>query len=74
MVLCEGPSDQSGVKSKTVEAVFNNFFNDAFFLKTMGLNGYEDKTLTAAKVVLFFWNNSGSLMGLIYLEQYSNSP
>jgi integrin alpha FG-GAP repeat containing protein 1 len=47
LVLCS-PLDKSGAPTKTIEAVFNNFFNDAFFLKTMGLNGHEDG-LTAPK-------------------------
>eukprot|EP01119_Soliformovum_irregulare_P011411 TRINITY_DN2849_c1_g3_i4.p1 TRINITY_DN2849_c1_g3~~TRINITY_DN2849_c1_g3_i4.p1 ORF type:complete len:696 (-),score=204.75 TRINITY_DN2849_c1_g3_i4:12-1883(-) len=38
-VLVLGNSTENSTNSQTIHAIYNNFFNDAFFLKTMGLNG-----------------------------------
>jgi len=39
-VLCNGPkSSTDNTRVRTIQAVYNNFFLDAFFLKAMGLNG-----------------------------------
>jgi len=47
LVMCE--TTVAGKTSKSIQVVFNNFFNDAFFLKTMGLNGYGDGSFTSEK-------------------------
>lgn len=39
LTLSEKVSEKDSSVTPTINAVFNNFFNDAFFLKTMGLNG-----------------------------------
>jgi len=38
--LCDGPkSSKDPTRVRSIQAIYNNFFNDAFFLKAMSLNG-----------------------------------
>jgi len=40
LVMCNGPkSSTNKTNVRSIQAVYNNFFNDAFFLKAMSLNG-----------------------------------